>query len=63
MGDENEVLRAIVRLETKMDTVGERMNDHGKRLRVLEGFAKTATGAIAIIGFVVGWFKVTASVK
>lgn len=63
MSDENEVLRAITRLEVKMDTVGERMNDHGQRLRVLEGLAKTAMGALAILGVVGGWFKVSASIK
>lgn len=63
MSDQNEVLRAITRLEVKMDTVGERMNDHGQRLRVLEGLAKTAMGALAILGVVGGWFKVSASIK
>ena len=41
----------------------ERLNDHGRRLRVLEGLAKTATGAITIIGAVAGWFKISAKVQ
>lgn len=63
MSDQNEVLRAITRLEVKMDTVGERMNDHGQRLRFLEGLAKTATGALAIVGVVVGWMKISVRVQ
>lgn len=53
----------LILLASQQKTVVGRLNDHGQRLRVLEGFAKTATGAIAIIGIVVGWFKVSASVK
>ena len=51
------------RMEEKQDDFHARINDHGKRLRVLEGLAKTATGALAIIGLVAGWFRVTAKVQ
>ena len=53
----------LIRLDTKMDTVGDRLNDHGKRIRILEGAAKMATGALAIVGVVAGWFKISARVQ
>lgn len=53
----------LISLAIGQRTDRERLNDHGKRLRVLEGLAKTATGALAIVGIVGGWFKISASVK
>jgi hypothetical protein len=53
----------LVLLASNQKTVHGRLNDHGQRLRFLEGVAKTATGAAAVVGFVIGWFKINASVK
>lgn len=51
------------RMEEKQDDFHARINDHGRRIRVLEGSAKIATGALTIIGLVAGWFRVTAKVQ
>lgn len=53
----------LIVVATEQATIQERLNDHGQRLRVLEGLAKTALGALSIIGIVGGWFKVSASIK
>lgn len=53
----------LIIVATDMTTVQGRLNDHGKRLRFLEGLAKTATGAIAIVGIVVGWMKINVRVQ
>lgn len=52
----------LVLVASSQNNFKDRLNDHGKRIRVLEGVAKTATGAVAIIGIVVGWFKIQAKV-
>lgn len=63
MDDENEVLKAIIRLESKMDVANGRLEDHGKRLRALEAFRNMAAGAGAIIGLAWAAIKVNISVK
>ena len=50
----------LIVVATEQSSIQERLGDHGKRLRVLERFAGTATGAAAIIGIVMGWFKISA---
>jgi hypothetical protein len=51
---EREILIVVA---TEQNTIQQRLNDHGKRLRVLEGLAKTATGLGIAAGVVVGWIK------
>jgi hypothetical protein len=53
----------LIIVATEQHTIQQRINDHGQRLRVLEGFAKTAAGAVAIASVIVGWFKVEAHIK
>lgn len=52
----------LIIVATEQNTIQGRLHDHGKRLRVLEGLAKTATGAMAVIGLVAGWFRISAKV-
>lgn len=67
--DADRILEAIIRLETKMDTVGERMNDHGKRIKAVERVAVIASvfwGGICVVGYVAkdaaaAWIKQKAS--
>ena len=53
----------LIIVATEQATIQERLNDHGQRLRFLEGLAKTATGALAIVGVVVGWMKISVRVQ
>lgn len=53
----------LVLLAHGQKTTNHRLNDHGDRLKILEGLAKTATGALGIVGLVAGWFRVQAHVK
>ena len=52
---DDEILRAIVRLETKMDTANERLHDHGKRLRALEAVRNWGAGVVAVLGAYAGF--------
>ena len=52
----------LIIVATEQTTIQGRLNDHGKRLKALEWSVGTATGAAAIIGIVVGWFKISARV-
>lgn len=53
----------LIIVATDMAVVQGRLNDHGQRLRFLEGMAKTASGALAIVGVVVGWMKISVRVQ
>jgi len=62
MGDEFEsgsfqgtVLTKLTAIEKKLDQVNGRLDNHGKRLRVLEIWRAFLTGATAIIGGILGW--------
>ena len=53
----------LVLLAHGQKTTNTRLNNHGERIKILEGVAKMATGAIAIVSIVAGWFKIQANVK
>lgn len=53
----------LITLATQFTTSQERLNDHGKRIRVLEGLAKTATGLGIAAGVVIGWFRISAKIQ
>lgn len=48
MGEENEILQRLVRIETKLDVLG----DHEKRIRFLERYAFILIGIFALITIV-----------
>lgn len=60
--DNGERDELLIRLDTKLDTALERLNDHGSRLRALEMFRNWATGAGAVAALVVGAMKLNLTV-
>ncbi len=63
MDRDDEILTAIVRLETKMDAANGRLEDHGKRLRALEAVRNWAGGVIAVIALAAAAVKVSFNSK
>lgn len=53
----------LIVVATEQSTIQSRLNDHGKRIRVLEGLAKTISGMGIVAAIVAGWFKVNAKVQ
>ena len=50
-----DILVAVARLETKVDTILETLPDHERRIRGLERFRNWAAGAGAIVAPAVGF--------
>lgn len=63
MDRDDEILSAIVRLETKMDVANGRITDHGKRLRSLEAVRNWAGGVLAVVGLAAAAIKVSVNTK
>jgi len=63
MEKDDEILSAIVRLETKMDAVNGRLADHGSRLRALEAVRNWAGGVLAVLGLAAAAVKVSVNTK
>lgn len=47
----------LIRLDVKMDTALERLNNHGTRIRALEQWRWVTGGGLAAVGIFVGWLK------
>lgn len=49
MDQENEILQRLTRIETKLDSKIEKLNDHERRIRFLERYAFILLGVFGLI--------------
>ena len=53
----------LIRIDERVAQIQDRLNDHGRRLRLLERSGAVAAGASAILAVVAGWMKVKVTIQ
>lgn len=53
MEQENEILQRLTRIETKLDSKIEKLNDHERRIRFLERYAFILLGVFGLITIII----------